>query len=236
MTDPVAAGIPGRRTFNHHPRKRPYPRSTTKVDPCFSLRVPNPSIATTNANRSSVIPEPENRTPTAGEHLAGTRNACPCRRPRCDQTPHARAAPLRPPSVLSPRNHAENPRCAEAHLGYDVRDPIRLHTGWGLVGRRRDTRHSGQRCPGAGRSPGGRGHTGLTRYPNRLKARRLERCPECLPLRLGRSPKKRSQRCNGCGDRRRQQRSQTRALGHPETPARFYRPSARTSSQATRST
>ena len=32
------------------------------------------------------------------------------------------------------------PRCAGAHLGYDVDDPTRLHTGWGLVRRRRGAR------------------------------------------------------------------------------------------------
>lgn len=155
-------------------------------------------------------------------------------------TPPARISAQRwdsnsPAFALFPSNRKENPRCAEAHLGYDVPYPNRLHTGWGLVGRRRDARLSGQSCPGAGTLPGGRGHTGLTRSPNRVKRVRSGTLHDCLRLPRA-TTKKRHQRCHQCGDRRRQRCSQTRALGHPQTPAGFYRPSARTNSPATRST
>ncbi len=83
-----------------------------------------------------------------------------------------------------PSNTKEYPRCAEAHLGYHVLHPNRLHTGWGLVSRRRDARLSGQSCPGAGTSPGGQGHTGLTRSSNRVKRVRCEHLKNCLRLTL----------------------------------------------------
>jgi hypothetical protein len=138
-------------------------------------------------------------------------------------------------SVLFPSNTKEYPRCAEAHLGYDVPYPNRLHTGWGLVGRRRDARLSGQSCPGAGALPGGRGHTGLTTSQNRVKRVGYGDFHDCLRLRPA-SAKSSSDHATHCGDRRRQRCSKSRALGLPETPAGFYRPSARTSSAATRST
>ncbi len=76
-------------------------------------------------------------------------------------------------------------------------DSIRLHAGWGLVGRRRGARLSGQRRPGAGCLPGGQGHTGLTRSQYRVK--RVDAKPPRLsptsPRRSPATPQKRSQHC-----------------------------------------
>jgi hypothetical protein len=113
-----------------------------------------------------------------------------------DPSPRAICAPVGAPpltSVFFPSNTKEYPRCAAAHLGYDVGYPNRLHNGWGLLGRRRDARLSDQRCPGVGCLPGGQGHTGLTRFMHRVKRLDLS-ASTIVSDYLGETPK-RSRRC-----------------------------------------
>jgi hypothetical protein len=113
-----------------------------------------------------------------------------------------------------------------AHLGYDVGDPTRLHTGRGLVGRRRGARLSGQRRPGAGCLPGGQAHRSY-HISKPCQASREAALSRLSPTTAGRPPKDAPNNANECGDRRRQRCSKTQAMGHPATPAGLYRPTAR---------
>jgi hypothetical protein len=105
--------------------QRPYPAVKGKVDPCFSLGPIGPPEALRVASPSLIL-----HFRRIGRRVAASPRHGSRRSPRRARPDHRPPVGFRQAtSVLFPSNTKENPRYAEAHLGYDVGDPSRLHTG-----------------------------------------------------------------------------------------------------------